>query len=134
MKIKIKGFTLTELVIAIAIIIVLSTISVPIYKDYVYNSKITEGYLLLSSIRDAQMRYYNEYGSFLDDNASSFKALGTYTSYESVTGVDARTNKYFKTFNWDFAPNQKGIFTAFVSGAGIILNMLYDLTKGATIY
>ncbi|MBQ3834151.1 MAG: pilin [Elusimicrobia bacterium] len=64
-KLKTNGFTLVELAITVAIIVILSSISVPIYKDYIGKSKMAEGYTLLSSIRNAQMEYYNEYGRFL---------------------------------------------------------------------
>ncbi len=44
------GFTLVELVIVIAIVIILSVISVPIYRGYVDKAKYAEGYALLGNI------------------------------------------------------------------------------------
>ena len=95
MKKNIKGFTLIEMVITIVIIIVLSSISVPIYKDYVRDAKLGEGHVLLSRIRDAQLRYYDEYGHFL---SSGYEA--NFTANNEVLKIDARTNKYFTLFGF----------------------------------
>ena len=90
---KNKGFTLVELVITIAIVIILSVVSVPIYEGYVEKAMLSEGYGLLGLIVSAQKAYYSEYGNFLKYADSS----GT-TNYDPVLGVDARGNKYFTLF------------------------------------
>ncbi len=91
------GFTLVELVIVIAIVIILSVISVPIYRGYVDKAKYAEGYALLGSILSAQKNYYSEYGTFLHVLRSS-AGSGIYTNNETVLGIDARGNKYFTWF------------------------------------
>lgn len=126
---KKKGFTLVELVITIAIIVVLSTISIPIYKDYIHDSKLSEAYLLLANIRDAQCQYYNNYGCF-------FKSTAT-TSKDEVLDVNAGRNKYYKSFIpglW--ATNE--YFSACVPvpeyGHAQQLKIWYNLTTGSTFY
>jgi len=94
-----KGFTLIEMVIVVALVIILSLISVPIYKDHVLKAKLAEGYTLLATIRDAQNQYYSEYDNFLYSNI---------TSFSDVLDIDARGNKYFTSFlpgstTWDGA-------------------------------
>ena len=98
---RLKGFTLVELVITIAIVIILSVISVPIYRGYVDKAKMAEGYALIGQILSCQKNYYSEYGIFLDDNV----ALGrdcVFTNNDPVLGIDARGNKYFTWFNYNF--------------------------------
>ena len=87
------AFTLVELVITIAIVIILSVISVPIYRGYVEKAKMSEGYALLGTILSAQKSYYSEYGNFY-----GFDENGYYTIYNEVLGIDARGNKYFTCF------------------------------------
>ena len=107
------GFTLVELVIVIAIVIILSVISVPIYRGYVDKSKLAEGYALLGSILSAQKAYYSEHGNFLKKAQSSL-GLGSsfWTSNEDVLGVDARSNKYFSLFYINNDSREKYYFDA----------------------
>ncbi len=98
-SLKIKGFTLVELVITIAIVIILSVVSVPIYQGYTRKAKMAEGYALLGLILSAQKNYYSEYGVFLDDHYASPRDC--WTCKEDVLGIDARGNKYFTCFHYD---------------------------------
>ena len=100
------GFTLVELVITIAIVIILSVISVPIYRGYVDKAKLAEAYALLGSILSAQKAYYSEHGNFLRNEDGSVKAAASFSCNENVLGIDARGNKYFTLFQingigWD---------------------------------
>ena len=97
-NLKNKGFTLVELVITIVVIVILSAIAVPMYKDYGLKTKLSEGYMFLATVRDAQKAYYSKYGNFLCYSQSS-AGNALWTSNEEVLGVDARRNKYFTTFH-----------------------------------
>lgn len=132
MTITKKAFTLTELVITIAIIIVLATISTPIYKKYVLESRRSEGYILLGTIRDAQMRYYSEFRRFLSGNNSSIKSYAVFSCNENVLGVDARTNKYFTSFRLDGGAYDFIVY-AQSRDAGII-TLYFNKTSGVTFY
>ncbi len=92
------AFTLVELVITIAIVIILSVISVPIYRGYVDKAKYSEGYALLGQILTAQKNYFSEYGNFIYTRESS-AGNASFTSNDEILGVDARGNQYFKSFN-----------------------------------
>ena len=100
------GFTLVELVITIAIVIILSVISVPIYRGYVDKAKLAEGYALLGAILSAQKAYYSEYGNF-------YKSTVEGTSYEPALGVDVRGNKYFTSFWAGWGSEQPNVESAF---------------------
>ncbi len=140
MKRKLKGFTLVELVITIAIVIILSVVSVPIYQGYTRKAKMAEGYALLGLLLSAQKNYFSEYGKFLDDNFSS-SGNNHWTCNEEVLGVDARGNKYFTLFNVN--PNNAYVNTLFtasvlkpkdlIDNENSILKIVYNITSGATI-
>ena len=104
---RMKGFTLTEVIITMIIIVILSLVSMPIYKGRFSNqAKLAEGYALLGAIKDAQINYYNEYGNFLCCKNSYAQSLSTdaylyYTSADPVLGINAINNKYFTSFNYD---------------------------------
>jgi prepilin-type N-terminal cleavage/methylation domain-containing protein len=93
---KSSGFTLTEVIIVIVIIGILSIIAVPIYRDHVKKSVAVEGQALLSEIMAAQEIHFARTKSWFN------AATGTVvtSSFVSDIGIDARRNKYFNTFSW----------------------------------
>ena len=135
------GFTLVELVITIAIVIILSVISVPIYRGYVDKAKYSEGYALLGTILSAQKAYYSEYGNFLRHSNNN----GTqWTSYNSILGIDSRGNKYFTEFMLygEWGENDPAIYfdahtrepedLRFTDGKSRLV-IRYNVTSGVTI-
>ncbi len=139
MKNKLKGFTLVELVITIAIVIILSVISVPIYRGYVDKAKYAEGYALLGVILSAQKAYYSQYGNFLSRFQSDVKS---YSCFEGVLGVDARGNKYFTYFRTAANETFSEALTFFNAAVykpqelvndKTLLTLYYNITEGATI-
>lgn len=63
-----RGFTLIELMIVVAIIGVLSTMAVPTYQDFVVRAQITEGLGLAEPIQKAVLQYYLAHQKFPDNN------------------------------------------------------------------
>ncbi len=137
------GFTLVELVITIAIVIILSVVSVPIYRGYIDKAKMSEGYALLGTILSAQKAYFSEYGNFLDDYQGS-GGVCKFTSKDEVLGIDARGNKHFTLFYFDYSGNASSIGKYFFEGDVLIpkdlttsgknvLRMYYNITSGATV-
>ena len=141
-----SGFTLVELVITIAIVIILSVISVPIYRGYVDKAKMSEGYALRGLILSAQKAYYSEYGNFYKsaNTGASESNYDTYkSSFDPVLGIDARGNKYFTTFSLNFASDPKNYFDAMIKipedlklSLGIskkYLGVIYDMSDTSNV-
>lgn len=133
MKIKNKGFTLVELVVVISVVIILSLISVPLYKDHTLDAKRAEGYSLLCAIRDAQINYYGEYDNFL----YAFNVTGTWNTFTTdntdILGINARMNKYFKSFSVNSSGNTMTDLHIIVYSNLGNMTMLYSLTGNNTI-
>ena len=134
------GFTLVELVITIAIVIILSVISVPIYQGYTRKAKMAEGYALLGTILSAQKAYYSEYGNFLGEEAYHEEGTpGNWLTYDPILGIDARGNKYCTAF-YPAGNYGQGI-TYFSAGVLLVdelrengnvkLKLQYNITTGA---
>ena len=137
---KEKGFTLVELVITIAIVIILSIVSVPIYQGYTKKAKLSEGYALLALILTAQKNYYSEYGNFLHSSESSAGG-NVYTCNDEVLGIDARGNKYFTYFKTSWGEGRRltqcikvgvAIPNEIAYSDKVMLGMVYNITTGAT--
>ncbi|MBQ3835469.1 MAG: prepilin-type N-terminal cleavage/methylation domain-containing protein [Elusimicrobia bacterium] len=132
---KIKGFTLIEMIIVVTLVVILSSISVPFYKDYTKKAKYNEAYVLLSVIRDAQMRYYSEYKTFISRgniNEPTADVWG-YGCASRLFGIDARTNKYFTRFAVGAEGTGSTRFIAVAQCSNLpALTLIYDLTNGVT--
>ena len=61
-----KGFTLIELMIALAIIAILAAIAIPQYNKYVARTQVAEAFALLGPVKQALTLYHQENGDFPD--------------------------------------------------------------------
>ena len=57
-----KGFTLIELMIAVAIVGILSAVALPAYQDYTIRSQVTEGISLASGAKSGIVEYHSNKG------------------------------------------------------------------------
>ncbi len=87
-----NGFTLVELMITVAIVGILASIAVPMYGDYLMESRRTDAQVALMNMAALQERYYlqnNTYASNsdIDQVGGSSTDRGYYTL--SITSADA---------------------------------------------
>jgi type IV pilus assembly protein PilE len=120
---KTFGFTLIELMIAIAIIGILAAIAYPNYTSYVIRSKLTEAQSTLSDYRVRMEQYYQ-------DNRN-------YGSTAATCGVamPVTTVRYFTyTCNWGATATNQGFRITASSAAGIGLgaaaDYVFDIDEG----
>lgn len=76
------GFSLTELMIVVAIIGILATIAIPNFLRYQARAKQTEAKNNLVAIHTAEIAYFAEHNSYIDDfNAIGFAVSGSSQRY-----------------------------------------------------
>jgi type IV pilus assembly protein PilE len=73
------GFTLIELMIAMAVLAILSAIALPVYTDYVKRGRLVEGTNALSALRARMEQYYQDNRTY-----QSSASLGTTSPCDST--------------------------------------------------
>lgn len=80
-----RGFTLVEMMIILAIVAILTAVAYPSYIEYVKRSNRSEGQALLSDTAAAQERYFSQNNVYITDDADIAKLK---------TRTDSTTDKY----------------------------------------
>lgn len=68
---KIKGFTLIELMIVVAIIGILAAVALPAYQTYTTRAQIVESLIIVGELKNSVAEYYKHRGRFPADNTEA---------------------------------------------------------------
>ena len=86
-----RGFTLIELMIAVAVISILAAIAVPTYLDYTVRAKISEALNIVSAAKTSITEYYISQGT-LPSNATQAGVPNLSTNYIDSIGYGRTGN------------------------------------------
>ncbi len=97
---KQQGFTLIELMIAVAIIGILAAVAIPQYQKYVARAQVSEAVTLLSGLKSPVIEYYSVNGDFpvLSSTNAEVPAITTGKFVEKVEGTGGDAGTYVATF------------------------------------
>ncbi len=100
-----KGFTLIELMIAVAIIAIISAIAIPAYNGYIHNARMVEGQDSIVTLQLAQLEFFEENGFFFVGGSTAgviaaSTGLWTPTPWDNTPGFPQATNIASLNFNY----------------------------------
>ena len=81
---RLKGFTLTELMVVVAIISILATVALPAYNDYVTRGRLVEASSTLADGRVKMEQFFQDNRAY-DAAGSPCPATTQYFNYNCVT-------------------------------------------------
>ena len=128
---KTSGFTLIELMIAVAIIGILAAVALPGYTDYIRRSALTEGFSSLSDLRIRLEQFYQSNRNF-GTTACGHDGTANRIAFSSADGKFT-----FACALTGTSPNENQAYTLTATGAsgaavGHVFTLNSDNLKGTT--
>ena len=91
-----QGFSLIELLIAVAIIGILAAIAIPMYSDYVTRSRRADGQAKLMQVAQDLERCYTQYSTYNHDSCSVLAsgAVISEQGFYEITAIDLTPSSF----------------------------------------
>jgi len=125
-KRRAAGFTLIEVMVAVAIVAMLAAVAIPSYQSYVRRGQLSEAFTTLADMRVKMEQYYQD-NKFYGQSATN-AACATLSGY----GAFPVTTKYFSVkCDAGGAPSQTYMLTA-EGTAGLTSGYDYTLNQAGT--
>jgi len=132
-----RGFTLIELMIAVAIIAMLAAIAIPNYSDYVRRGQIQEAFSQLSQYRVRMEQYYQ-------DNRQYYNAANAASGNCGASLPSGGNSQYFAFYCGSapatalgaapaaLAANAQGYFATAIGRGGSAAGFIYTINETGT--
>jgi type IV pilus assembly protein PilE len=106
-----KGFTLIEVMVAVAIVAILATVAVPVYTDYVTRGRLTEAFTGLGGAQTSAEQFWANQRTYV-----GFKDASTFP----------KSSAYFDYAISDVSPSS---YTLTATGKGNMKNFVYTIDQ-----
>jgi prepilin-type N-terminal cleavage/methylation domain-containing protein len=107
---QMKGFTVIELLIVIAIITILALLAIPSWRNYQVLNQVKDGLKLADSWKVAVANYYATVGN-MPTNEKVLTGIGPSTS-EYVSGISVNSGQILITFGNSVSSQIKGLLVS----------------------
>lgn len=125
MKLNLKGFTLIELMVTVAIVAILAAVAIPNYQQYTQRSRRVEAKVALERSMSFVQKFYLHNGRYPEDEEAT-AIIGTsdngYYLTDYVSGADPQVTAIAATGTSQENDTDCRSFSIFVSGLRIARN------------
>jgi type IV pilus assembly protein PilA len=126
---NVKGFTLIELMIVVAIIGILAAIAIPAYQDYTRRAHVSEGLSVAAGAKTSVTEYYSSNGKWPTDNTAAGLAAPADIKGNAVKSVEVNQSKLTITYNVKTGVDGS---TVILQGKDVAGSITWDC-KGGTV-
>jgi len=116
----VKGFTLIELMIVIAILAIIMAIAIPAYQDYTIRTQVTEGMNLANGAKAAVWDYWSDTGTLPANNTEAGLPTPASIVGEYVSAVQINNGLITALFD-------TGMENAAITGRTLVLEPLPNI-------
>lgn len=125
---KMKGFTLVELIIVVAIIGILAAIAIPAYQDYTKRTYVGEALNVAISAKNAMWDYYSVQGTWPNNNTVAGLIRPASITANRVNQIDITGNVITIQFSNTLSPAPDN--TLVLTAADANGSLIWDCTGG----
>lgn len=123
---KMKGFTLIELMITVAIVGILAAVALPAYQDYTIRAQVSEALTLASGAKPLVAEYHSNHGEYPNSEDVGFQGyIGKYVENVGVIN-SGRSGAILVTFGRDANSKINGGMLALVSEEDDTGNLIWN--------
>jgi type IV pilus assembly protein PilE len=121
-----RGFTLLELMVAVAVVGILAAVALPSYTDYLRRGRLPEAFTFLSNYQVTLEQHYQDFRAYGTGTTCAPDTAGTTKVISAPTGV-----KYF-TFSCALTGSGQGYLLTATSTAALGSSHVYTVNHSST--
>lgn len=92
-----KGFTLIELMVVVAIIGILASVAMPSYQTYITRAQVVESLVIVGELKTTVAEYYKQTGRFPEDNQQAGLPESQFLLGNYVAGIQLSNGAFHIT-------------------------------------